>query len=71
MIPLPSMQGKTVAVLGLGRSGRSACRALRASGARVWAWDDAPARRAEAAAAGRADRRPRALQLGAGSTGWC
>jgi len=49
MIPLPSMQGKTAAVLGLGRSGRSACRALRASGARVWAWDDAPARRAEAA----------------------
>jgi UDP-N-acetylmuramoylalanine--D-glutamate ligase len=49
MIPLPSMQGKTAAVLGLGRSGRSACRALRASVARVWAWDDAPARRAEAA----------------------
>jgi UDP-N-acetylmuramoylalanine--D-glutamate ligase len=49
MIPLPSMQGKTAAVLGLGRSGRSACRTLRASGARVWAWDDAPARRAEAA----------------------
>jgi UDP-N-acetylmuramoylalanine--D-glutamate ligase len=46
------MQGKTAAVLGLGRSGRSACRALAASGARVWAWDDAPARRAEAAAAG-------------------
>jgi UDP-N-acetylmuramoylalanine--D-glutamate ligase len=52
MIPVPSMQGKTAAVLGLGRSGRSACRALHASGARVWAWDDAPARRAEAAAAG-------------------
>jgi UDP-N-acetylmuramoylalanine--D-glutamate ligase len=52
MIPVPSMQGKTAAVLGLGRSGRSACRALAASGARVWAWDDAPARRAEAAEAG-------------------
>ena len=52
MIPVPSMQGKTAAVLGLGRSGRSACRALAASGARVWAWDDALARRAEAAAAG-------------------
>jgi len=52
MIPLPSMQGRTGAVLGLGRSGRSACRALLTSGARVWAWDDAPARRAEAAAAG-------------------
>jgi UDP-N-acetylmuramoylalanine--D-glutamate ligase len=49
MIPLPSMQGKTAAVLGLGRSGRSAALALRASGAKVWAWDDAAARRAEAA----------------------
>jgi UDP-N-acetylmuramoylalanine--D-glutamate ligase len=52
MIPVSSMQGRTAAVLGLGRSGRSACRALAASGARVWAWDDAPARRAEAADAG-------------------
>ncbi len=52
MIPLPSMRDKTLAVLGLGRSGRSAARALLESGARVWAWDDAPARRAEAAAAG-------------------
>jgi UDP-N-acetylmuramoylalanine--D-glutamate ligase len=52
MIPLPSMRGRTVAVLGLGRSGRSACRALLESGARVWAWDDAPAKRVEAAAAG-------------------
>ena len=33
MIPLPSMAKKTVAVLGLGRSGRSVCRALRESGA--------------------------------------
>ncbi len=52
MIPLPAMRDKTLAVLGLGRSGRSAGRALLASGARVWAWDDAPERRAEAAAAG-------------------
>ncbi len=52
MIPLPSMRERTLAVLGLGRSGRSAGRALLESGARVWAWDDAPARRAEAAAAG-------------------
>jgi UDP-N-acetylmuramoylalanine--D-glutamate ligase len=52
MIPLPAMRDRTLAVLGLGRSGRSACRALLESGARVWAWDDAAPRRAEAAAAG-------------------
>jgi len=51
MIPLPSTRDRTLAVLGLGRSGLSACRALLASGARVRAWDDAPARRAVAAAA--------------------
>ncbi|HLT02371.1 MAG TPA: UDP-N-acetylmuramoyl-L-alanine--D-glutamate ligase, partial [Geminicoccaceae bacterium] len=39
-------------VLGLGRTGRSASRALQESGARVWAWDDDPARRLEAAAIG-------------------
>jgi UDP-N-acetylmuramoylalanine--D-glutamate ligase len=54
MIALPSMQGKTVAVLGLGLSGRSACRALLASGARVWAWDDDAARRTEASGIGAA-----------------
>jgi UDP-N-acetylmuramoylalanine--D-glutamate ligase len=52
MILLPAMRGKTVAVLGLGLSGRSTCRALQASGARVWAWDDDAARRAEAAEPG-------------------
>jgi UDP-N-acetylmuramoylalanine--D-glutamate ligase len=52
MIPLPSMRGKIAAVLGLGRSGRSACRALAGSGGKVWAWDDAGEQRAEAAAAG-------------------
>ncbi len=52
MIPLPSTRDKTLAVLGLGRSGRSAARALLESGARVWAWDDAPERRTEAAAQG-------------------
>ncbi len=52
MIPLPSLTHKIVAVLGLGLSGRSVCRALIASGARVWAWDDAGERRAAAAAAG-------------------
>ena len=39
-------------MLGLGRTGRSACRALAASGARVWAWDDDLERRREAAASG-------------------
>jgi UDP-N-acetylmuramoylalanine--D-glutamate ligase len=46
------MAGKTAAVLGLARTGRSVCRALGESGARVWAWDDDPERRSAAAAAG-------------------
>ena len=53
MIPLPALQGKTAAVLGLGLSVRSACRALLAAGARVWAWDDDPGRRCEVAGRGR------------------
>lgn len=45
MILLPHMKGKTVAVLGLGRTGLSTVRSLTASGARVLAWDDSePAR---------------------------
>jgi UDP-N-acetylmuramoylalanine--D-glutamate ligase len=52
VIGLASMADKTAAVLGLGRTGRSASRALAASGARVWAWDDDPERRREAAASG-------------------
>jgi UDP-N-acetylmuramoylalanine--D-glutamate ligase len=52
MLPVPSMQGRIVAVLGLGRSGLSASHALAASGALVWAWDDDEGRRARAAAAG-------------------
>ena len=52
MIPATSMKESTVAVLGLGRSGLSACRALLTGGARVWAWDDARPKRAAAAAAG-------------------
>jgi len=39
-------------VLGLGRSGLATARALAASGARVLAWDDDAAKRAEAEAAG-------------------
>lgn len=52
MVPVVSMQAKTVAVLGLSRTGRSVCRALREGGARVWAWDDEPQRRVEAASMG-------------------
>src|SRR5687768_6439599 len=52
MIQLPSYAGKTVAVLGLAKSGLVAARALAASGAEVWAWDDDPAKRAEAEQAG-------------------
>ncbi len=50
MIRVPHEPGRPVAVLGLGKSGLSAVRALAASGAEVWAWDDDPARRAAVAA---------------------
>ncbi|MGM0559962.1 MAG: UDP-N-acetylmuramoyl-L-alanine--D-glutamate ligase [Pseudomonadota bacterium] len=51
MIELPFMEGCTVAVLGLGKSGRTAARALMASGAEVWAWDDSEDARNRAAEA--------------------
>ncbi|MBM3511759.1 MAG: UDP-N-acetylmuramoyl-L-alanine--D-glutamate ligase [Alphaproteobacteria bacterium] len=44
--------GRTVAVVGLGKSGLAAARALTAGGATVLAWDDNEARRAEAERAG-------------------
>ena len=50
MIDLSFFGGLPVAVLGLGKSGLSAARALMASGAEVWAWDDSEDRRAAAAA---------------------
>ncbi|MCF3593821.1 UDP-N-acetylmuramoyl-L-alanine--D-glutamate ligase [Rhodobacteraceae bacterium LMO-12] len=40
MIPVQGYDGHKVAVLGLGRSGLSAARALRAGGAEVLCWDD-------------------------------
>jgi UDP-N-acetylmuramoylalanine--D-glutamate ligase len=40
MIDLSFMSGSTIAVLGLGKTGISAARALIQGGARVWAWDD-------------------------------
>lgn len=51
MIDLSSLPAdRPYAVLGLGRSGRAAAQALRASGHRVWAWDDSHATRESARA---------------------
>jgi len=52
MIEVTAFRNDAVGVLGLARSGLAAARALKAGGARVLAWDDAPARRDEARAAG-------------------
>ena len=43
MIDVFPFAGITVAVLGLGKSGMVAARALKESGAEVWAWDDSVA----------------------------
>lgn len=45
MIPVRGLEGAKVAVLGLGRSGLSAARALHAGGAEAICWDDNPAAR--------------------------
>ncbi len=45
MIPVLGYDGAKVAVLGLGRSGLSAARALKAGGAHPICWDDNPAAR--------------------------
>ncbi|MBT7505554.1 MAG: UDP-N-acetylmuramoyl-L-alanine--D-glutamate ligase, partial [Rhodospirillales bacterium] len=45
MIVVPTFAGKTVAVLGLGKSGLSAALALKSGGAVVYAWDDNDAAR--------------------------
>ncbi|WP_298857529.1 UDP-N-acetylmuramoyl-L-alanine--D-glutamate ligase [uncultured Sulfitobacter sp.] len=52
MIPVQGMQGLRVAVLGLGRSGLSAARALKAGGAEPVCWDDNFKARAAAEAEG-------------------
>lgn len=52
MIPVVGLDGARVAVLGLGRSGLSAARALAAGGATPVCWDDNPAARATAEAEG-------------------
>lgn len=56
MIPVKGVAGQNVAVLGLGRSGLSAARALREGGAEAICWDDNPAARATAEAEGFACR---------------
>ncbi len=50
MIPVVGFEARRVAVLGLGRSGLSAARALRAGGAEALCWDDSPMARAAAEA---------------------
>ena len=47
MIPTPHLNGKSVSVVGLGKSGTATARALLASGAKVSVWDDAEAARAK------------------------
>ena len=57
MIPVRGFDGAIVAVLGLGRSGLSAARALRDGGARVVVWDDTASARERAEAEGFEARR--------------
>lgn len=52
MIPVRGYEGQKVAVLGLGRSGLTAARALAAGGAEALCWDDSPEAREKAGAAG-------------------
>ncbi len=52
MIPVQGVANQTIAVLGLGRSGRATAAALREGGARVIAWDDSAETRAQAEAEG-------------------
>jgi UDP-N-acetylmuramoylalanine--D-glutamate ligase len=58
MIRVPSLSGKKVVVMGLGKSGTATARALAASGARVTAWDDNEAARKAAVEAGVAVAEP-------------
>lgn len=52
MIPVQHVTGQTIAVLGLGRSGKATAAALRAGGAHVVVWDDGQEARAQAEADG-------------------
>ncbi|NHF74218.1 UDP-N-acetylmuramoyl-L-alanine--D-glutamate ligase [Paracoccus xiamenensis] len=48
MIPVQGVANQTIAVLGLGRSGKATAAALQAGGARVVVWDDGQEARAQA-----------------------
>ncbi len=50
MIKIPVVKNKNVAVLGFGKAGLSAVKALSKSGAHVFAWDDGEKSRAALAA---------------------
>ncbi|HKT54643.1 MAG TPA: NAD(P)-dependent oxidoreductase, partial [Caulobacteraceae bacterium] len=52
MIPVRGFEDRRVAIFGLGRTGLTAARSLKAGGAEVAAWDEAPAAREAAAAEG-------------------
>ncbi|WP_375260866.1 UDP-N-acetylmuramoyl-L-alanine--D-glutamate ligase [Palleronia sp.] len=52
MIPVTGVEGRRIAVLGLGRSGLSAARAIRAGGGTPICWDDGAEGRARAEAEG-------------------
>ncbi|MGQ3039800.1 MAG: UDP-N-acetylmuramoyl-L-alanine--D-glutamate ligase [Brevundimonas sp.] len=52
MIPVPGFEGRRIAVFGLGRSGLTAARALRAGGALPILWDDSVSSRMQAEAEG-------------------
>ncbi|MEO5336959.1 MAG: UDP-N-acetylmuramoyl-L-alanine--D-glutamate ligase [Magnetospirillum sp. WYHS-4] len=52
MIAVNLFGNRPVAVLGLGKAGLAACRALKAGGAEVLAWDDSPAARLAVAVEG-------------------
>ncbi len=56
MIPVQGFAGRTVAVVGLGRSGLAAARALKAGGADPVLWDDNPDARVHAETEGFATR---------------
>jgi UDP-N-acetylmuramoylalanine--D-glutamate ligase len=52
MIPVPGFEGRRIAVFGLGRSGTTAARALKAGGAIPILWDDGVSGRLQAQAEG-------------------
>jgi UDP-N-acetylmuramoylalanine--D-glutamate ligase len=52
MIPLGMLRDRPYAILGLGRSGRAAAKALLESKRTVWCWDDSQVARSAAAAEG-------------------